>query len=636
MDVSSRIAKWLIRLQEFDYTVMVEESTQAMLADVLTHRHHEKKLKREVKLVPPPEVKHLEGAFSLYLDGAFKRKEQKAAAGIIVFSPEGQKVLEKGKALMDIGSNNEAEYAAIHLGLQWCLSNHITRLNAYSDSMLLVKQIQGTWACKSDKLATKLREVKGLMRKFSAIQVHYIPRGKNHLADSLANEGMKEVIVGALKLQPPQMRGKEDLQDILFFLDTSQAPKHLTKGEREWLARKAIQYRRINDDLYCVGKDQVLRRVPSKKEIHWILHSCHDGVSGGHFSFDLTCKKVLQAGFTWPSLIRDAYFWCKTCDACQRTGPQRLTYEPQRVVTSFGPFEKWGIDAIGPLPRTSSGKQYIIVGVDYMTRWAEAAATSRITAEEVAKFIFENICCRFGTPLEILSDRGPGFRADLVGELMEKLGIKRRHSTPYYPQCNGLVEKVNGMICKIITKHVGDKPQTWDKHLGAALWAYHTSFKTALGHTPFYLVYGKEAHLPIEVELASIQCLERMDDNPKEGICKRIFNLQRLELDRDGAIEHYGAQALKRKKKFDKKLAAKKIKKGTLVLRYDNRFDNKMDDKFVPHWEGPYQVVERFQNGSYQLKDVDGKNHKTRVNDWRLKPYFPQDFDDEEDGEQEA
>ena len=74
-----------------------------------------------------------------------------------------------------------------------------------------------------------------------------------------------------------------------------------------------------------------------------------------------------------------------------------------------------------------------------------------------------------------------------------------------------------------------------------------------------------------------------MDDNPKEGIPKRIFNLQWLELDRDGAIEHYEALALKRKKKFDKKLAAKKIKKGTLVLRYDNRFDNKMDDKFVPH-----------------------------------------------------
>ena len=96
---------------------------------------------------------------------------------------------------------------------------------------------------------------------------------------------------------------------------------------------------------------------------------------------------------------------------------------------------------------------------------------------------------------------------------------------------------------------------------------------------------------------------------------------------------HYGEQALKRKKKFNKKLAAKKIKKGTLVFRVDN----KMVDKFVPHWEGKYQVVEQFQNGSYKLKDVNGKNHKTRVTNWRLKPYFPQNFDDDdEDREQEA
>ncbi|MCO5612502.1 hypothetical protein L7F22_066770 [Adiantum nelumboides] len=126
--------------------------------------------------------------------------------------------------------------------------------------------------------------------------------------------------------------------------------------------------------------------------------------------------------------------------------------QAQTPILSYGPFEKRGIDAIGPLPRTNSGKLYIIMGVDYMTRWAEATTSARITAKEVAKFVYESICCKFGVPLEILSDRGPGFRGDLVGELMKKLGIERRHSTPYYPQCNGLVEKVNGMICKIITK----------------------------------------------------------------------------------------------------------------------------------------------------------------------------------------
>ncbi|MCO5580986.1 hypothetical protein L7F22_034861 [Adiantum nelumboides] len=172
------------------------------------------------------------------------------------------------------------------------------------------------------------------------------------------------------------------------------------------------------------------------------------GVYGGHCSHDITRKKILQAG---------------------------------------------------PLPRATSGKLYIIMGVDYMTRWAEATTTSRIIVVEVAKIIFEHICCRFGVPLEILLDRGPGFKGDLVEELMKKLKIKRRHSTPYHPQCNGLVEKVNGMICKIITKQVVSKPKEWDKHLKAALWSYRTSFRTSLGYTPYHLMFGKEAILPIEV-----------------------------------------------------------------------------------------------------------------------------------------
>ena len=125
----------------------------------------------------------------------------------------------------------------------------------------------------------------------------------------------------------------------------------------------------------------------------------------------------------------------------------------------------------------------------------------------MTKFVFNNIYCRFGAPLEIISYRGPRFRGDLVKELMIKLGINHRHSTPYYLQCNGLVEKVNGMIWKIISKHVGNKTQQWDKHLNAALWAYHTSFKASLGFTPFHLVHGQEALLPIEVELSSLKVL---------------------------------------------------------------------------------------------------------------------------------
>ena len=163
---------------------------------------------------------------------------------------------------------------------------------------------------------------------------------------------------------------------MISFLETGEPPPGLTKGERRWLARKAVRYRLIKDDLFCLQKDHVLQKVPPSGDIHRILHSCHNDVCGGHFAQDITCRKVLQAGFVWPSLQRDAQFWCKTCDVCQCTRPRRLVYGPQQPITSFGPFEKWGIDAIGPLPRTVAGKEYIIVGVDYMTRWAKASPTS--------------------------------------------------------------------------------------------------------------------------------------------------------------------------------------------------------------------------------------------------------------------
>ncbi|MCO5600690.1 hypothetical protein L7F22_054805 [Adiantum nelumboides] len=313
----------------------------------------------------------------------------------------------------------------------------------------------------------------------------------------------------------------------------------------------------------------------------------------------------------------------------QARGDRHLTYEPQTSILSYGPFEKWGIDAIGPLPRSNSGKLYIIMGVDYMTRWAEATTSARITAKEVAKFVYESICCKFGVPLEILSDRGPGFRGDLVGELMKKLGIERRHSTPYYPQCNGLVEKVNGMICKIITKQVVSKPKDWVKHLSAALWAYRTSFRTSLGYTPYHLVFGKEAILPIEVQLASLKILATKNEGtPSDRLKQRILDLERLEIDREMAVEHYATQAERRRQNFNEGLKDKELKRGMLVLCYDNRFDTRKDKKFMPRWEGPYVIRKKYTNGSYRLQDISGKLHKTRVNGWRLKPYF-QRFDAE-------
>ncbi|MCO5580349.1 hypothetical protein L7F22_034215 [Adiantum nelumboides] len=257
-----------------------------------------------------------------------------------------------------------------------------------------------------------------------------------------------------------------------------------------------------------------------------------------------------------------------------------------------------------------------------MTMWAEAASVARITSADVSKFVLDYICSRFGTPLEILSDRGPGFRADLLDALLENLSIKHVHSTPYYPQCNGLVEKTNGVLCKIITKHVRDKPQDWDKHLTTALWAYRTSFKVSTHFTPYHLVYGQEALLPIEVELGSLRVLARETTSSKEKLEQRILDLQRLELDREAATDYYITQAKKKREQFNNKIKEKKLEEGMLVMRYDSRLDLSHSKKFLQRWEGPYVIFKKFKNGSYRLQDLSGKIHKYPVNGWILKEFF--------------
>ena len=166
------------------------------------------------------------------------------------------------------------------------------------------------------------------------------------------------------------------------------------------------------------------------------------------------------------------------------------------------------------------------------------------------------------------------------------------------------------MFCKIISKHVGNKTQHWDKHLNAALWAYHTSFKASLGFTPFHLVHGHKALLPIEVKLSNLKVLPQSQKKGKEMLKQRLLDLERPALSREDAMEHYAKQAEERKRKLNASLAPKDITKGSLILCYNNRFDYNKSDRFVPHWEGPFKVVKKFDNGSYQLMDASRDFHK--------------------------
>ncbi|MCO5598377.1 hypothetical protein L7F22_052472 [Adiantum nelumboides] len=414
----------------------------------------------------------------------------------------------------------------------------------------------------------------------------------------------------------------ESLTPMVNYILEGEFPKEFTTGQRRKLIKQASTFLWLEGSLYQKGKDLVCRRVPSTNEIPKILKGLHEEACGGNFSHDLTLKKVLLAGYVWPSMHADVQHWCRSCHNCQVNGSKKLLYGPRQAVIANGPFEKWGIDAMGPLPRTANGKLYILVAIDYMTRWVEAQSIAKVNEKTVSKFVYTQICCRFGTPLEIVSDNGPGFRRGLLTEVCEELKISHRHSTPYYPQSNGLVEKANEIIAGIIRKMVESKPKRWDNFLDGAIWAYRTTYRDATQFTPFNLVYGQEALQPIELNIPTINLTSRQEQSIDEAWIDRLLNLVELEWKREAAYHCYKKKALQLKDKLNEGIKDKEIKEKSLVLRYNNALDNRFDAKFERRWEGPFIVKKAFTGGYYQLMDLNGKEHPRKVNGYRLKPYL--------------
>nr|GEZ93314.1 reverse transcriptase domain-containing protein [Tanacetum cinerariifolium] len=153
---------------------------------------------------------------------------------------------------------------------------------------------------------------------------------------------------------------------------------------------------------------------------------------------------------------------------------------------------------MGPFP-SSRGNKYILVAVDYLSKWVEAKALPTNDARVVYKF-FKSLFARFGSPRAIISDRGTHFWNDQFSKVMLKYGVTHHLSTAYHPQTSGQVEVLNRVLKRILERTIGENRASWSDKLDDALWAFRTAYKTPIGCTPYKFVYGKACHLPIELE----------------------------------------------------------------------------------------------------------------------------------------
>jgi len=201
--------------------------------------------------------------------------------------------------------------------------------------------------------------------------------------------------------------------------------------------------------LYKRNKGKIVK-VIRKYELEAVMYMMHDHPTAGHFGIKSTYERI-KGRYYWNNMKEDIENYVKSCDQCQRRGKPQGENELSSIKIKE-PFYQIGIDFVGPLPITERGNRYIIVAMDYFTKWPEARAVSEATAKETSRFIYEDIICRHGCPKKILSDRGSHFNNQLIKELMKKFEIRHNLSTPYHPKTNGLVERFNKTLCEALAK----------------------------------------------------------------------------------------------------------------------------------------------------------------------------------------
>lgn len=402
-------------------------------------------------------------------------------------------------------------------------------------------------------------------------------------------------------------------QNIFNYLTQEIYPPIFTTKQQTQLRKQAKHYQVKNNLLYKYDRHnrQNLIRVLQRWETEPILYMFHNDSTAAHASKNKMMDKM-KTRFYWPQMFDDIQAYTNSCDICQRRGKNKKT-EPLHPIPVGSPFFQIGIDYVGPLNRTTTGNKYIIVAMDYLTKWPEAKPVKEATAQETVTFIYEDIICRHGCPGRILTDRGTHFNNRLLNGLMEKFKVAHLMSTPYHPQTNGLVERFNRTLIEALAKTASEHLTDWDKYIAPALFAYRTSVHSTTKLSPFLLIYGREAKLPTD----STEMEEEM--HLTDHVDAQINHLPIIRCNAQQTIK---TDQQKQKERHDAKLTKEaQFYIGDKVLYYRAMLDKQWSNKLSPRWKGPYYIHDIIGNGAYKLRELAGKILKTPVNGDLLKIY---------------
>ena len=347
------------------------------------------------------------------------------------------------------------------------------------------------------------------------------------------------------------------------------------------LVQDGLLCRKVEDQR---GKSFQLQLIVPKSLREVILQEAHAGMLSGHLGGNKTFKR-LKERFYWPGYSSDTRKWCRLCHSCaaRKSPPQHRRGLLQSIKAGY-PMQIVATDIMGPFPTTKSGNKYILVAPDYFTRWVEAFAIPNQEAITVAKTLTDNIFCQFSMPDQLHSDMGSQFEAEIIKELSRILQIRKTHTTPYHPQSDGLVERLNRTIISMLATMVNDVGGDWEEHLPRVCFTYNTSEQGSTGFTPFYLMFGRQARIPLDLMFRTPVDETRSANQYAWSLRQSLQNAYEL------VRKNLKTASYRQKDLYDERIYGKLYK---VVWQHNPAVPRGHTRKLYCPWTGPHKVVKK-------------------------------------------